>query len=152
MTFFVIHDMAHHNLGASLRLRGDLIRKTRGYGFRAPAFGRPRNDAVRGQRIDDVARIDDGTLIGDVARTLGMRFLNLIQLSNSPTQTCVIVRSQRTASSLRLRSSRKRSPANENDASNDFAYCPVKGGSNDRQHNRDHKKYRRPEQQIIAIE
>jgi hypothetical protein len=51
-----------------------------------------------------------------------------------------------------FRSSRKCSSANENDASNDFAYCPVKGGSNDRKHNRDHKKYRRPEQQIVAIE
>jgi hypothetical protein len=43
-------------------------------------------------------------------------------------------------------------PANGREASNDFAYCPVKGGSNDRKHNRDHKKYRCPEQQIVAIE
>jgi hypothetical protein len=59
---------------------------------------------------------------------------------------------KRTASSLRFRSSRKRSPADEGDASNDFAYCPVKSGSNDRKHDRDHKKYRRPEQQIVTIE
>jgi hypothetical protein len=80
-----------------------------------------------------------------------MRGLNLIHLSNSPTQTCVIIGSTDRILA-RFRSSRRRSPANENEASNDFAYCPVKAGSNDRKHHRDHKKYRRPEQQVVAIE
>jgi len=121
-----------------------------GSGLR-PSAG-PGTTLCLGDRIHDIPNIDDGTPIHDVARTLRAGFLNLIHLSNSPTQTCVSVRSQRTASSLRLRSARKRSPANETEVSNDFAYCPVKGGSNDRKHNRDHKKYRRPKQQIVAIE
>src|ERR1700740_395880 len=70
-----------------------------GSGLR-PSAG-PGTTLCVGQRIDDMARMDDVTLIHDVARTFRVRLLNLIHLSNSPTQTCVIVRSQRTASSLR---------------------------------------------------
>jgi hypothetical protein len=72
-----------------------------------------------------------------------------IHLSNSPTQTA----SSSVQNRLHPRSAsvrRENAPANE--ASNDFAYCPVKSGSNEREHDRDHKKYRRPEQQIVAIE
>ena len=116
-----------------------------------PSAG-PGTTLCVGQRIDDLACIDATKLIDDVSRTLRVRLLNLILLSNSLTQTCVTVRFTRTASSLRFRSSWRRSPADENEASNDFAYSSVKSGSNEREHHRDHKQYRRPEQQIIAIE
>jgi hypothetical protein len=38
----------------------------------------------------------------------------------------------------------------ERRVASDFAYRPVKARSNERKHNRDHKQYRRPEQQIVA--
>jgi hypothetical protein len=106
---------------------------------------------MRGQRIrdliGDLARIDDVTPVHDVAPTLRVPIVDLLHLSNSPTRTCVMIRLQRTASPLRFRNV---PPANENEASNDFAYCPVKASSNDRKHYRDHKKNRRPEQQVVA--
>jgi len=72
-----------------------------------------------------------------------------IHLSNSPTQTASSSgsdgRHPRCASD-------RRENARANEASNGFAYYSVKRGSNDRQHHRDHKQYRRPEQQIVAIE
>jgi hypothetical protein len=134
MTFFVIDDLPYRG---ETRAEGPDLRT------------RPGMTLCLGTAYVTFPRIDDVTFIDDIARCSVSQSDSLVKqpdadMRHHPVQTERILAPLQIVLDTLTRG-RERSEQS-------FCLLSCQAGSNDRKHERDHKKYRRPEQQIIAID